>query len=74
VVVTEAEGTDVFVWPEVHAANERAIRAHRACGFLEEEGSMREHVRLAGCYVDLIIMGVLREEWSEGGRIGRGDA
>lgn len=56
------EGTD----PEAHmawghAANERAIRAYRACGFVEE-GRMREHVWLAGRYVDNLIMGVLREE------------
>lgn len=61
------------VWLEVHGANERAIRAYRACGFVEE-GRMREHVWLAGRYVDLIIMGVLREEWSEGGTGGQGDA
>ena len=49
------------VWLEVHAANERAIRAYKACGFIEE-GRMREHVWLAGRYVDNVIMGVLREE------------
>jgi RimJ/RimL family protein N-acetyltransferase len=50
------------VWLEVHAANERAIRAYRACSFVEE-GRMREHVWLAGRYVDNVIMGVMREEW-----------
>jgi RimJ/RimL family protein N-acetyltransferase len=49
------------VWLEVHAANERAMRAYKACGFVEE-GRMREHVWLAGRYVDNVIMGVLREE------------
>ena len=49
------------VWLEVHAANERAIRAYRACGFAEE-GRMREHVWLDGRYVDNVIMGVLRDE------------
>ncbi len=34
----------------------------KACGFVEE-GRMREHVWLAGRYVDNVIMGVLREEW-----------
>lgn len=48
------------VWLEVHAANERAIRAYRSCGFVEE-GRMREHVWLGGRYVDNVIMGVLRE-------------
>lgn len=50
------------VWLEVHAENERAIRAYRACGFVEE-GRMREHIWLAGRYVDNVYMGVLREEW-----------
>ena len=50
------------VWLEVNAANGRAIRAYAACGFLEE-GRMREHVWLAGRYVDYVIMGILREEW-----------
>ena len=50
------------VWLETHAANERAIRSYKACGFVEE-GRMREHIWLAGRFVDNIIMGVLREEW-----------
>jgi RimJ/RimL family protein N-acetyltransferase len=59
------------VWLEVHAANERAIRAYRACGFVEE-GRMREHVWLAGRYVDNVIMGVMRDEWQEGRTVGQG--
>jgi RimJ/RimL family protein N-acetyltransferase len=50
------------VWMEVNAANERAILAYTACGFIEE-GRKREHVWLTGRYVDYVIMGVLREEW-----------
>jgi RimJ/RimL family protein N-acetyltransferase len=50
------------VWLEVHAANERGIRAYRSCGFVEE-GRMREHVYLDGRYVDNVIMGAMREEW-----------
>ncbi len=57
------------VWLEVHSANERAIRSYRSCGFVEE-GRMREHVWLDGRYVDNVIMGVLREEWSGGVRAG----
>jgi RimJ/RimL family protein N-acetyltransferase len=58
------------VWLEVHADNERGIRAYRSCGFVEE-GRMREHVWLAGRYVDNVIMGILREEWrGEGGKGG----
>ncbi|MDP9411100.1 MAG: GNAT family N-acetyltransferase, partial [Actinomycetota bacterium] len=54
------------VWLEVHADNERGMRAYRSCGFVEE-GRMREHVWLAGRYVDNVIMGVLREEWEGSG-------
>jgi RimJ/RimL family protein N-acetyltransferase len=50
------------VWLEVHATNERAIRAYKVCGFVEE-GRMRGHVWLAGHYMDNVIMGVMREEW-----------
>ena len=61
------------VWLETHASNERAIRAYRACGFVEE-GRMRQHVWLAGRYVDNVIMGVMREEWREGGKVGQGNS
>ena len=46
----------------VHARNERGIRAYRACGFVEE-GRLRQHVWSDGAYDDLVIMGVLRSEW-----------
>ena len=52
------------VWLEVHLENKRAIRAYRSCGFVEE-GRMREHIWLAGRYVDNVLMGVLRREWRE---------
>jgi RimJ/RimL family protein N-acetyltransferase len=61
------------VWLEVHAANERAIRAYQACGFVEK-GRMREHVWLDGRYVDNVIIGVMREEWQEGRAVGQGNA
>lgn len=51
------------VWLTVNGNNERAQRAYRACGF-REEGRLRSHVYLAGQYVDLIHMGLLREEWT----------
>lgn len=44
----------------VHATNERAIRAYAGAGFVEE-GRLREHVWSDGGYVDLVIMGRLRE-------------
>ena len=42
----------------------RAIRAYRACGFVEE-GRLRQHVWSDGAYIDLVYMGILREEWGE---------
>lgn len=50
------------VWLSVHGANERAIRAYRACGFVEE-GRQRAHVWSDGRYDDLVLMGVLAAEW-----------
>ena len=50
------------VWLQVHAGNERAMRAYQACGFVEE-GRLRAHVWSDGLYDDLVVMGLLREEW-----------
>jgi RimJ/RimL family protein N-acetyltransferase len=50
------------VFLRVWGNNERGIRAYRACG-LVEEGRLRAHVWSAGQYVDLVFMGVLRDEW-----------
>jgi len=50
------------IWLHVHAANERAIRAYIACGFVEE-GRQRQHIWSNGRYDDLVLMGVLRDEW-----------
>ena len=50
------------VWLWVHADNERAIRAYRACGFVEE-GRLRQHVFSNGRYVDAVNMGILDHEW-----------
>ncbi len=50
------------VFLTVNDNNERAIRAYRACGFVEE-GRLREHVWSNGAYIDLVYMGVLRAEW-----------
>lgn len=49
------------VFLRVHGRNERAIRAYRACGFIEE-GRMRQHVWSNGAYDDLILMGILHDE------------
>ena len=50
------------VWLQVWANNERGIRCYLACGFVEE-GRLRRHVWSRGQYIDLVEMGVLREEW-----------
>lgn len=52
------------VWLRVHGVNERAIRAYRACGFVEE-GRQRAQVWSNGVYDDLVFMGILRDEWRE---------
>ena len=48
------------VYLRVHARNERAIRAYRACGFVEE-GRLRQHVWSDGAYDDLLYMAILRK-------------
>ena len=50
------------VWLRVNGNNERGIRAYRACGFVEE-GRLRAHVWSNGQYIDLVQMGILRDEW-----------
>lgn len=52
------------VWLGTHAENDRAIRAYRSVGFVEE-GRLREHMWLAGKYVDVVIMGILRPEFGD---------
>jgi RimJ/RimL family protein N-acetyltransferase len=50
------------VWLTVNGNNLRAIGAYRACGFIEE-GRLRRHVWSKNEYIDLVHMGLLREEW-----------
>jgi RimJ/RimL family protein N-acetyltransferase len=51
------------VYLRVNGTNERAIRAYRACGFVEE-GRWRAHSWSNGAYVDVVCMGILRDEWT----------
>ncbi|MEO6014561.1 MAG: GNAT family protein [Devosia sp.] len=51
------------VWLHVNGANERAQRAYAACGFVEE-GRQRAQVWSNGRYDDLVVMGLLRDEWT----------
>jgi diamine N-acetyltransferase len=50
------------IWLITWADNERAIRCYRACGFVEEARE-REAEYVAGNYVDIVSMGLLRDEW-----------
>jgi diamine N-acetyltransferase len=54
------------------ATNERAIRCYEAVGF-EHEGRERQAEYCNGEYLDVVIMGILREEW-EARRAGRSSA
>lgn len=47
---------------ETLASNERAVRCYRSCGFVEE-GRLRQHEYYNGAYDDVLVMGILREEW-----------
>lgn len=48
----------------VNGNNTRAQRAYQKCGFVEE-GRLRQHVWHNGQYIDLVYMGILREEWTQ---------
>ena len=48
----------------VQADNPRAIRAYEKAGFVHE-GRLRREVYRAGKYVDVLMMGILREEFVE---------
>jgi RimJ/RimL family protein N-acetyltransferase len=46
----------------VHAGNARAIRCYTKAGFIDE-GRLRDHLFKRGRYHDMIVMGILREEF-----------
>jgi RimJ/RimL family protein N-acetyltransferase len=50
------------IWLEVNGTNERAIRCYRSVGFIEE-GRQSQQVWSAGQYLDLVLMGLLRDDW-----------
>lgn len=50
------------IYLRVNADNERGVRAYQAAGF-KDEGVMRQHIFVDGKYVDLRMMGMLRNEW-----------
>ena len=48
----------------VHAFNERAIRAYEKCGF-RHEGRLREAHYMEGEYKDVLVMGLLKEDFEK---------
>lgn len=50
------------LWLETLATNEAAIRCYARVGFTEE-GRLREQAWVDGTYVDMVRMGLLRDEW-----------
>jgi len=48
-----------------HLIGERAIRCYRRAGF-REEGRLRQRVYRKGKYWDVLLMGILREEFERG--------
>jgi RimJ/RimL family protein N-acetyltransferase len=52
------------VWAQVLADNDAALRAQGAAGF-RREGYLRNHLFKAGSFHDVVILGVLANEWNE---------
>lgn len=50
------------VYLHVFASNTAAIRAYQRAEF-RNEGLLRQHAHIDGSYVDVLIMGILREEF-----------
>lgn len=46
----------------VFDSNPRAVACYRKCGF-QQEARLRDHYYGEGCYRDVLVMGVLREEF-----------
>jgi len=57
------------IWLITWADNERAVRCYRACGFVEE-GRERQAEYVNGRYVDVLELGLLRDEWEAARRAG----
>lgn len=51
------------IYLTVNGPNERAQASYRKVGFVEE-GRLRKHVWSGGQYIDLVYMGLLREDWA----------
>lgn len=51
------------VWSEVRAENDAALKAQAAVGF-KREGYLRRHAFKDGEFHDVVILGILAEEWA----------
>jgi RimJ/RimL family protein N-acetyltransferase len=54
------------VWLRVHAEHAAARRLYERLGFVTE-GRLRAHGRIAGAPADVVLMGLLRDEWAAAG-------
>jgi diamine N-acetyltransferase len=52
------------IWSGALAFNERSIRLHKTAGF-QEEGRLREAMFQNGEFHDMVMFGLLREEWKQ---------
>ena len=52
------------IWLKVAETNQRAVKCYLGCGF-REEGRLRQALFLEGRYVDALIMGAVREDWTQ---------
>ena len=50
------------IWLTTWSTNQRALRCYRGLGFVEE-GRQRRQLFVNGTYVDVVLMGLLRDEW-----------
>jgi RimJ/RimL family protein N-acetyltransferase len=53
------------IWLHVYDYNPRGKRTYEKVGF-KPEGTLREHVYRDGRYSDVLVMGMLRDEWRVG--------
>jgi diamine N-acetyltransferase len=51
------------IFLHVYENNPRAVRAYKKVGFVEE-GLLREAIYRNGCYINVLLMSVLRSEWN----------
>lgn len=56
------------IWLMTWSSNERAARCYRACGFVEE-ARQRQAEYADGAHVDVVTMGLLRDEWEAARRM-----